>query len=348
MAILILAVCSAFTVSFLLTWYLSQPYAILNILDHPNERSLHSKPIPRTGGVAVLMAILTSICIVIFVGGFENSNRLLLFGFGLLLVAIISFLDDRYSLSVIVRFSIHIASATIIVIGGWVPAILNLPLISVNWPIVVASFFTVLFIVWMINLYNFMDGMDGFAAGMAIFGFGTLGIAGYLNGEILFTLVSSVIAGSAAGFLIFNFPPARIFMGDTGSSILGYLAAVMLLWAEQLQLMPLWLGVLLFSPFILDATVTLVRRSLRGEKFWLPHKTHYYQRLVELGWGHRRTVLAEYILMLILSITVISILNQPNGLIGITALVVWSIIYIIMAIVIQRMERKRVNANGCI
>ena len=107
------------------------------------------------------------------------------------------------------------------------------------------------------------------------------------------------LAAASAGFLTCNFPPARIFLGDTGSTALGFLAAACGLWGSRTGLFPFWVALLVFSPFIVDATVTLLRRLLRGEKVWEAHRSHYYQRLVLLGWGHRRTVLVEYALMLV-------------------------------------------------
>ncbi|GBE09575.1 putative undecaprenyl-phosphate N-acetylglucosaminyl 1-phosphate transferase [bacterium BMS3Abin12] len=154
-----------------------------------------------------------------------------------------------------------------------------------------------LFLIWFVNLYNFMDGMDGFAGGMAVFGFGGLAVFGVLGHEPAFAALNAVVAAAAAGFLVYNFPPARIFLGDAGSPLLGYFAGVSSLWGVRLGLFAIWVPVLIFSPFIVDATVTLVRRALRGERVWEAHCSHYYQRLVRLGWGHRRTVLAEYALM---------------------------------------------------
>jgi UDP-N-acetylmuramyl pentapeptide phosphotransferase/UDP-N-acetylglucosamine-1-phosphate transferase len=154
-----------------------------------------------------------------------------------------------------------------------------------------------LFIVWMINLYNFMDGMDGFAGGMTVFGFGTFAGLGWIAGHDSFLIVNLIIACASAGFLYFNFPPARIFMGDIGSSTLGLMAATLSLWGARDGVFPFWVAMLVFSPFIIDSTVTLARRLSRREKIWQAHKTHFYQRLVQAGWGHRKTVLFEYIIM---------------------------------------------------
>ncbi len=149
-----------------------------------------------------------------------------------------------------------------------------------------------------------------------------------------------VIAAAAGGFLLLNFPPARLFMGDTGSTVLGLLAGLVILSAHATGVLPLWLGLLAFSPFIVDASITLARRLLRGERVWEAHKTHYYQRLVEFGWGHRRTVLAEYALMLACSASalVAARLSIPGQTVIIT---VWAVIYITLMYRIHRAERRR-------
>ena len=176
-----------------------------------------------------------------------------------------------------------------------------------NW---LAAGLTGLFLTWMINLYNFMDGMDGFAGGMAAFGFGTLAAVGLIQGNLAYGLFNLIIA-AALGFLVFNFPPARIFMGDVGSSVLGLLAGGSLIWAHQHGLLSIWIGLIVFSPFVVDATVTLLRRILAGEPFWQPHKTHYYQRLVQHGWGHKKTLYWEYALMSLCSAVVLGSLYLP-------------------------------------
>jgi len=184
-----------------------------------------------------------------------------------------------------------------------------------------------------------MDGMDGFAGGMAVIGFTSFAILGWQAGNALFTQISLLIAGAAAGFLWFNLPPARIFLGDTGSSVLGLLAAALSLWGNRDGLFPLWAAGLIFSPFIVDATVTLLRRTLRGEKIWLPHKTHYYQRLVQLGWGHRKTVLLEYCLMLACSLSALLAEYLSTGW-QVGLLVTWILIYSALMVRVKRLEQQ--------
>lgn len=293
MTVLIVLLVFAFSMG--LTWALSRPASRLRILDYPGERSLHDTPVPRTGGLAIGAGILAGVAAVASLE--QPAPGFTWMGAGALLVALVSFLDDRFSLNPGLRLLAHGLAAASLLNAGLAPVTLQLPALQWPWPAGVSALFTLLFVVWLTNLYNFMDGMDGFAAGMAVFGFGAYALLGGLAGDALFALLNAVVAASAAGFLLFNFPPARIFMGDTGASTLGFLVAAFSLWADRDGLFPLWIGVLVFSPFVVDATITLLRRLAGREKLWQAHKSHYYQRLVQLGWGHRRTVLAEYGLM---------------------------------------------------
>jgi UDP-N-acetylmuramyl pentapeptide phosphotransferase/UDP-N-acetylglucosamine-1-phosphate transferase len=148
-----------------------------------------------------------------------------------------------------------------------------------------------------------------------------------MAGHDLFLIVNLIVAAASAGFLFFNFPPARIFMGDIGSSTLGLLAATLSLWGARDGVFPFWIVLLVFSPFIVDATVTLVRRLFRGEKVWQAHKSHYYQKLVQAGWGHRRTVLLEYGIMLGCAITAVWS-AQATPLAQVLAIAAWSMFYL--------------------
>jgi UDP-N-acetylmuramyl pentapeptide phosphotransferase/UDP-N-acetylglucosamine-1-phosphate transferase len=296
-ALPLVAAVVALVVSFLLTRAFTHPGSRLHILDHPNERSLHTTPTPRTGGVAIVIGLLAGGIFLFLVSGVGFPRELRWLGGLAVLIASVSYLDDRRHIPVGYRLATHLVASVLLVIAGLTVGSLSLPGIAHPIPAWLAGVLTVLFAVWMVNLYNFMDGMDGFAGGMTVFGFGTLALLGWWGGDHDFAAVNLIIAGGAAGFLIFNFPPAKIFMGDAGSSTLGFLAAGMSLWANASGLVPLWISVLVFSPFIVDATVTLFRRLIRREKVWQAHKTHYYQRLVQANWGHRKTVLVEYGLM---------------------------------------------------
>jgi UDP-N-acetylmuramyl pentapeptide phosphotransferase/UDP-N-acetylglucosamine-1-phosphate transferase len=157
----------------------------------------------------------------------------------------------------------------------------------------------VLAVAWITNLYNFMDGSDGLAAGMSVIGFGTYALAATLGGDVSLSVLSLALAAASAGFLVFNFHPAKIFLGDVGSIPLGFLAAALGIVGWRNDLWPLWFPVLAFGPFIGDATLTFVKRLVRGERVWHAHRDHYYQRMVRMGLGHRGTACVAYAAMLL-------------------------------------------------
>ena len=320
--------------------------AFLRIVDHPNERSLHQTPVPRTGGVAVVIGIAIGLgaaaAMLAAAGPFGAFGWIAL---AALLVGGISLLDDHRHVAQRYRLLAHASAALLLYLGGLRWAQIGLPGLDAALPAWLALGLTLLYIVWMINLYNFMDGMDGFAGGMAAFGFGTLAVLGLTGDALPFAVSSLVIAAAAAGFLTGNFPPARIFLGDVGSSVLGLLAAAMTLWGAGLGLFPLWVGWLVFSPFIVDATWTLLRRIVNGEPFWRAHRSHHYQRLVLAGWGHRRTLLRAYLLMLAAAASAVAAVGMPAGeqwmlLFG------WAAVYALIHVRVGLAERLAANSRS--
>lgn len=289
------SILAALIVSLWLTGRFTDPHSRLHLIDQPNHRSLHEQPTPRSGGIAILAGLAVASTM-----GAKAWQLPIEFGWvaaGVLGLATVSFLDDLRGVRPAYRLAVHFAAAALLPVAGYGLRVLVLPGVELHLPLWLGVAVSLLFTVWMVDLYNFMDGMDGFAGGMAVFGFGTYAVLGYLAGESAFGWAALAVVAAALGFLAFNFPPARIFMGDVGSAVLGYLAAAFALWADRQGVAPLWVSVLVFSPFVVDATVTLLRRALRGDTVWEAHRSHYYQRLVTSGWGHRRTVLWEYALM---------------------------------------------------
>lgn len=277
---------SAF-VTLLLTTLLLISKAGKNIQDIPNERSLHKEPIPRIGGIGLMAGVLS---------GWAIMFKSLAWWVVLPVVILIgiSLVDDMRGLTARIRFLVHFIAALVLLLGSGM--LLQHVLIGL----------VVLFaVVWMTNLYNFMDGSDGLAGGMAFWGFTAYGVVALMHGNDIQAMLNFSIGAAALAFLYNNFPPAKVFMGDAGSIPLGFLAAAMGLWGWQQSLWPAWFPLLVFSPFVVDATVTLGKRVLRGEKVWQAHREHYYQRLVQIGWGHRRTALFEYALMLAAGISAI-------------------------------------------
>ena len=245
-------------------------------MDHPNERSLHATPTPRIGGLGIMAGVL--------VASVWLADPALPVMLGAFALAALSVLDDVRGLPVRVRFAAHFAAAAGCLLALGVS----------GWALLVGT----LAVVWMTNLYNFMDGSDGLAGGMAAIGFGALALAAWLGDAPGLAIFCASISAAALAFLRFNFPPARVFMGDAGSIPLGFLAATLGILGARRQVWPWLFPLLVFSPFIVDASVTLARRALRGEKIWQAHRSHYYQRVVLLGASHRTLALAAYALML--------------------------------------------------
>ena len=330
---------AAFIVSAILCWRFSSPGSMFHVLDHPGERSLHSRATPRSGGVAIVVSLLLGWGAAAGLGSVSLSDNLLWLSAGVLLLAVVGAIDDRVDLSPLMRLMVQLLAAFFLVAAGLVPEELRLPGMTILLPCPLMWLLTVLYVLWMTNLYNFMDGMDGFAGGMAVAGFGLLAWLGWQAGDEGFMLMALMIASASAGFLLFNFPPARIFMGDAGAPALGFLAAALSLWADRQALFPLWVSILIFSPFIVDASYTLLRRLLAGRKVWQAHREHIYQRLVQTGWSHRRTVLWSYALMLGVGVSAVMALNR-NPAVQWTVLGIWSVVYIAIILWVSLREQR--------
>jgi UDP-N-acetylmuramyl pentapeptide phosphotransferase/UDP-N-acetylglucosamine-1-phosphate transferase len=339
--IIVVMAVAALALSIFFTRRFCRPDSAVYILDHPNERSLHDRPVPRGGGLAILIAIVVCGAAMSM---FYPARGLAGIGFGVLIVAVVSFIDDRHSITPAGRLAAHVAASAVIIYSGFILYGMEIPGTSWDWPYAVGIILSAIFIVWMVNLYNFMDGMDGFAGGMTVFGFGTFAVMGWMVGHDMFQTSSAIIAAAAAGFLIFNFPPARIFMGDVGSSTLGLLAATFSLWGVRDGIFPFWIALLVFSPFIVDATITLIRRLIRREKIWQAHKNHYYQKLVQSGWGHRKTVLLEYAIMLGCAMTALWGVHASDKLQEVM-LVGWALFYLVFFVWVSRLVARHYKSG---
>lgn len=318
-------------------WLASRAGSTLGPLDHPNARSLHNTPVPRSGGLGVLAGVALVWLVALLWG--DASVELAWIGAALLVVAVVSFLDDLRTLSPLTRLAAHGLAAGLLISGGLRWTQFDLPGLMWTLPTALALVLTLLFVVWMINLYNFMDGMDGLAGGMAVCGFLALAWLGWRGDAPLYAAICLGVAAAAAGFLVSNLPPARIFLGDVGSSSLGFLAAALALWGVKLGLFALWVAWLIFSPFIVDATWTLLARLARGERVWEAHRSHHYQRVILAGWTQRETVTRAYALMGAVSVCAVSaprltVIEQWGLLAG------WAVVYGLIHIKVMRLERE--------
>ena len=279
---------SALVTLALIAWLLRAPDRLP--LDVPNERSLHARPVPRSGGIAMMAAIFS---------GFAILQTPLVVVLPAAALVALSHFDDLRGLPIPVRFGAQLAAAAGFAFGA-------LPAVALPHLVLV-----VIGILWVTNLYNFMDGADGLAGGMTVIGFAFLGAGAWMSGDDALLAECGIVAASGAAFLLFNFPPARLFMGDAGSVPIGFLAAVLSLSGWRDGDWPFWFPAAVFTPFIADATLTLFKRILARERFWEAHNKHYYQRLVRMGGSHRGTALAEYALMLGCGTTALWALRQP-------------------------------------
>lgn len=286
------------------------------LLDVPNERSSHTAPVPRGGGSIIVVACLVGYALISLL--FHTPFSIGYFT-GALLVALVSWLDDLYSLAFWKRLIVHFAAAVILVfdLGGWQTIGLPLTAFEIGLGPVLGAAVAVAWVVWLLNAYNFMDGIDGIAALQAVIagvGWGLIGIVLGLEGLFLF---ASLFSAVAAGFLVHNWPPARIFMGDVGSAFLGFtLAAMPLLARNEIgidsPLLPL-VAVAFVWLFVFDTIFTLFRRIINRERIWEAHRGHVYQRMVIGGRSHRAVTLAYgAAAAVITSVTVLAIIFGGN------------------------------------
>ena len=277
-------------ISFCLTFFIKEFAIKKSFLAEVNERSSHSLPTPHGGGIAIAVTWFLGLLYVYLNNEIETRLFItLLLG---LIIVIVSFLDDLYELSPKIRIvvQIFVAFLAILSLGGLEKITFGIFDIS---NIIILNLFAVLMIVWYINLYNFLDGINGYAGSEAMF----LSLAGFIlfGGNYFLVLGVSVL-----GFLFWNYNKAKIFMGDVGSTLLGYNVAIFTLYYANQEASNLWIWIILFGLFWFDATMTLFRRKLNGEKVSQAHKKHAYQRLTQVGWSHLKVTNYAIALNLIL------------------------------------------------
>lgn len=254
----------------------------LGALDRPGERSSHRIPTPRGGGLAILIGATAAI--LWFIPIIPETLRL-----GLIIAAVagVSFLDDFHSLSFKTRLAVQTAAAVAVVVTLDVPVrSLGLPGLVLFLPRLVGIGLAILFIVATCNFYNFMDGINGLAAGQSALAAATLSVLLSRSGCEGAAIVAAAVCGAAAGFLPHNFPWARIFMGDVGSVTLGFVLAVLSQVAHARGGVNWFAVILVHAAFLFDAVFTLLKRAWRGEAIVKPHREHNYQLLVRSGWSH--------------------------------------------------------------
>ena len=260
---------------------LFQPVARrVGLVDMPNRRSSHYQATPRGGGI-VFYLVWLSFCLGIAVSQQVHASLVLSLASCAAVVGFIGFVDDLRGVASIIRFGVHASVALAFLL-------INREMLPVPFqPLIIAALCFA--IVWSINLFNFMDGIDGIAAFEALVVLGMGGVCALIFGADLIADLSFSLIACLAAFLFFNFPRARVFMGDVGSGFLGFIIAALAIISHYLYGVPLWAWILAYSIFITDSTFTLLRRVVRGEKWYAAHKSHAYQRLHHVArWSHLR------------------------------------------------------------
>jgi UDP-N-acetylmuramyl pentapeptide phosphotransferase/UDP-N-acetylglucosamine-1-phosphate transferase len=263
------------------------------ILDHPNERSSHTVPTPRGGGLVIVVLVLAIGLWFVYEAGW---NRSLIYVFGGAIIAWLGWRDDLHPLSPRLRFAVQGMVAAISIYGLGYFKVVTIPMVGELQLGAIGILITFLWIIGLTNAYNFMDGVNGMAGGVALSaGLGWMWLASNMHNAFAFW-VALAITASSLGFLGHNWSPAKIFMGDVGSTFLGYSFAVLPLIASDQGGDALLLGTLLMWTIIMDAGVTFIRRLVKRENVFAAHRSHLYQRLVIAGYKHE-TVSSLYIVL---------------------------------------------------
>ncbi|KGP63649.1 glycosyl transferase [Legionella norrlandica] len=276
------------------------------LMDKPNARTLHLQPTVRGGGIIFIGLSLFVLPFICYTNG-SSYTEWVWFILSVLLIGGVSFLDDLYNLSVKFRLAVQCIAALILAIFVK-SAQLDFILFSLNGDYLIIPLIFIMAI-WAINHFNFMDGLDGFCTLQAIFLLGCYLVFFNIQHALIYQEFCWILICSLAGFLIFNFPPAKLFMGDVGSASLGLIIFSMALIAQQKYQIPILYWFMLNSLFLFDSTITLLRRIINKEQWFAPHRKHAYQRLKQYGLDTR------LILFLQLSI---------NGLVAYLVLLNWT------------------------
>lgn len=254
----------------------------------PNYRSLHPTTTPRGAGIVVATVYLAAVAVGYWLGIFGHSYFLVFFVGGLL-ISLIGFADDRFELPAALRLCVQIAAASWILwsFGGIPPLGLGASTIDLGW---VGNILGMLAMVWFFNLFNFMDGVDGMATSGTLYVTGAAALILFINGDGRLAFLAALLCAATAGLVYFNWPPARVFLGDAGSSFFSYTIAALILGSLWTDGMSLWTWLILLGYFVVDTTVTLLIRLATGKKWYRPHRSHAYQNLARIWGDHLKVV----------------------------------------------------------
>ncbi|MEK4634143.1 glycosyltransferase family 4 protein [Bacillus sp. 4A_MP3] len=273
-------------------------------VDKPNHRKIHSKTMPRMGGLAIFIGVIVGVVC----SGIYHETKMTAIIVGAFVIIFLGIIDDRYQLSAKVKFIIQLAVGIMIVSTGLKMEFFSVPFLSERIELGWLSYpLTVLWIVGITNAMNFIDGLDGLAAGLSVIGLSTIAFMAFTGGKVLILSLSLVVIGSTLGFLVYNFHPAKIFMGDTGSLFLGYVISILSLLGlyKSVTLFSIVIPIIILGVPIFDTTFAVIRRIINNQPFYTPDKSHIHHRLIAYGLSHRMSVVIIYLIGCIFSFSAI-------------------------------------------
>lgn len=271
-------------------------------VDVPDARKVHTKIMPRLGGLGIFLAFMVTLLVLLpfVLDDFTARDHRFIYAFviGGTMIALIGAMDDKFQLSAKVKFLAQILAACVVVFGFEIRIdFVNIPFVDAysSLELWISVPLTIFWIVGVTNAINLIDGLDGLAAGVSAIAIGTIAVMSFIMGNVVTALICVVLLGSIIGFLFFNFHPAKIFMGDTGSLFLGFsLAMLSLLGFKQIALVTLITPLIIIAVPLSDTLFAIIRRFLNKKPIFAPDKGHLHHRLRDLGFSHRQTVLIIY------------------------------------------------------
>lgn len=282
----------------------------LDIVDRPNFRKIHTKPISMLGGSAILLSFFIGI----WLGApIEREIKPLLLG--AIVIYLVGLIDDLYDLKPVLKLIGQIIAASIVVVYGVTIDFISIPIgptIHFGW---LSIPITIFWIVAITNAINLIDGLDGLAAGVSTIALVTIAFIAILQGNIFIIMICSVLIGSLLGFLVFNFHPAKIFLGDSGALLLGFIIGFLsLLGFKNITFISLSFPIVILAVPFIDTLFAMIRRVKRGQHIMQADKSHLHHKLLDLGYTHRQTVILIYAMAIMFSVvSVILYLSQPWG-----------------------------------